>query len=71
MSIVYGVPFRELEYHYNGIACENVWDQDKAIDMRECLICGSGQLERFYCTENNATISEVSLGLTYFNRHTA
>ena len=33
----------ELEYHDNGI----VWDPNKAIDIEEWLLCGSGRLERF------------------------
>ena len=46
-------PFRELEYHYNGIAWTIVWDPNKVIDLRGGGVnCGCGWLERCPCTCN-------------------
>ena len=41
---------REFEYCYNGIVWLFVWDPNKAIGIREWLICAGSGLERFYCT---------------------
>ena len=50
-SIIGGVRFTELEYHYSGIIWAIVWDPNKANDKGEWSVCGGGQLERFYCPQ--------------------
>ena len=47
MGLSLNGPFRQLEYHYNGIMWVIVLDRNKAIDTGEWSICGGGQLERF------------------------
>ena len=48
-SIYVSCLFKELQYRYNGFVWAIVWDPNKAIDIGEWLICGGGQLERYYC----------------------
>ena len=55
--------FRELEYHYNVIACAVIWNPSKAIDIVVSSICGGGLLERFYCIANSS-IKNTTINLS-------